>query len=205
MGKGHAGHSRPEVADRPTGLLLCGAERGARGRARWQDLPLLIGLQSWGLCPLPGPDLGCGKADPTLVLGGPCPGGWPWALHPQPLFAPRWPESLEPGLRPFRGCSLSGLRVWLGPGAAGKSRDQAPVFQLRTPPLAPAPVTCGPRTPVGGRPLLRLRPHTPQQELCPFRSGLAGLWAQTLKPFRVSLLPHSAHLGSWKCWTCGLF
>ena len=88
MGKGHAGHSRPEVADRPTGLLLCGAERGARGRARWQDLPLLIGLQSWGLCPLTGPDLGCGKADPTLVLGGPALGGGPGLCTPSPCLPP---------------------------------------------------------------------------------------------------------------------
>ena len=88
--------------------------------------PLLIGVQSRGLCPLPGPDRGCGKADPALVLGGPALGGGPGLCSPQPFSTPGRPESSELGLRPSRGCSLSDLRVWLGPGAVGKSRVQAP-------------------------------------------------------------------------------
>lgn len=98
--------------------------------------PLLIGVQSRGLCPLPGPDRGCGKADPALVLGGPALGGGPGLCSPQPFPAPRWPESSELGLRPFLGvpCQVSGYGLAPGLRANPGFRPQGSSFEHPPPP-----------------------------------------------------------------------
>lgn len=119
--------------------------------------PLLIGVQSRGLCPLPGPDRGCGKADPALVLGGSALGGGPGLCSPSPSLPQGGPSPQSLGSGPLVGvpCQISGCGLapglWANPGF----RPRVPA--LNTPrPLAPAPVTCGPRAPGGGWLLLRL-------------------------------------------------
>lgn len=93
MGKGPRGSLPPEVADRPAGLLLCGAGVGPGAEPRWQDLPLLIGLQSWVSVLSQDLTQGAGKQAPPWCWGGPCPQGGGLGSAPSALSAPRRPES----------------------------------------------------------------------------------------------------------------